>query len=157
MATAPGNLHNIINGINMGKEEEDEEERSPTKKCRGSSKSSTKRSAHKVSPPEPTTTNKSISFSNKKIPHICEHKLIVLESTNMLKGEFPFKQFTKSLVSLLSNAQTVDLHFTINPLDPISKEGNIIAKGDISLNMTKLGTHIKILGSGHQQEENLGE
>jgi hypothetical protein len=41
----------------------------------------------------------------------------------------------------------VDPHFTINPLDPTSKEGNIIAKGDISLNMTKLGTHIKTLGS----------
>jgi hypothetical protein len=37
MATAPGNLHNIMNGINTGKEEEDEEERSPTKKRGGSS------------------------------------------------------------------------------------------------------------------------
>jgi hypothetical protein len=43
----------------------------------------------------------------------------------------------------------VDPHFAINPLDPKSKEGNIIAKGDISSNMTKLGTHIKISGSGN--------
>jgi hypothetical protein len=67
----------------------------------------------------------------------------------MLKEESPFKQFTKSLVSLLSNAQMVDPHFAINPLDSKSKEGNFIAKGDISSNMTKLGTHIKILGSGN--------
>jgi hypothetical protein len=43
----------------------------------------------------------------------------------------------------------VDPHFAINPLDPKSKEGNVIAKGDISSNMTKLGTHIKILSSGN--------
>ncbi len=37
----------------------------------------------------------------------------------------------------------------INPLDPLSKEGCIVSKGDISTNMTKLGVHIRILGSGN--------
>jgi hypothetical protein len=113
MAMPPGNLHDIMNGINMGKEDEDEEERFPMKKHGGCSKFLTKRSAHKVSSLEPATTNKSIVFSNKKIPHIYEHKRIILESAIMLKEEFPFEQFTKSPVSLLSNAQMVYPHLTL--------------------------------------------
>jgi hypothetical protein len=49
----------------------------------------------------------------------------------------------------ISNAQTVDLKFTINPLNILSKEKNIGSKGEISLNMTKLGVHIKISGNGN--------
>ncbi len=38
----------------------------------------------------------------------------------------------------------VNPKFIINPLNPNSKEKNISSKGEISPNMTNLGTHIKI-------------
>jgi hypothetical protein len=67
----------------------------------------------------------------------------------MLKEESPFDRFIKSLVSFLGNAQIVGPFFFINPLNLNSKDSNIMAKGDISSNMTKLGVHTKISGSGN--------
>ncbi len=52
-------------------------------------------------------------------------------------------------MEFISNAQLVDPKFAINPINPNSKEKNITSKGEISPNMTKLGTHIKISGNGN--------
>ncbi len=52
-------------------------------------------------------------------------------------------------MAFLSNAQLVDPKFVINPLNPNSKEKNILLKGEISPNLTKLGAHIKISGNGN--------
>jgi hypothetical protein len=52
-------------------------------------------------------------------------------------------------MDFISNAQLVDPKFAINPINPNSKEKNITSKGNISPNMTKLGTHIKISGNGN--------
>jgi hypothetical protein len=50
-------------------------------------------------------------------------------------------------MAFLSNAQMVDPKFAINPLNPNSKEKNIVSKGEISANMTELGAHVKISGN----------
>jgi hypothetical protein len=47
----------------------------------------------------------------------------------------------------------VDPKFVINPIKPSSKEKNISNKSEISPNMTKLGTHIKISGNGNAFNE----
>jgi hypothetical protein len=52
-------------------------------------------------------------------------------------------------MAFISNAQMVDLNFVINPLNPSSKEKSIGSKVEVSPNMTKLGTHIKISGNGN--------
>jgi hypothetical protein len=52
-------------------------------------------------------------------------------------------------MACITNAQTVDPKFVINPLNPNSKEKYISSKGKISSNMTKLGIHIKISGNGN--------
>jgi hypothetical protein len=43
----------------------------------------------------------------------------------------------------------VDPKFVINPLNPSLKEKSIVSKAEVSHNMTKLGTHIKISGNGN--------
>jgi hypothetical protein len=52
-------------------------------------------------------------------------------------------------MAFITNMQMVGPKFLINPLNPNSKEKNISSKGEISPNMTKLGTHIKISGNGN--------
>jgi hypothetical protein len=52
-------------------------------------------------------------------------------------------------MALITNPQMVDPKLVINPLSPHSKEKNISSKGEISSNMTKLVTHIKISGNGN--------
>jgi hypothetical protein len=52
-------------------------------------------------------------------------------------------------MDFISNAQIVDPKFAINPIDHDSKAKNITSKGEISSNMTKLGTHIRISGNGN--------
>jgi hypothetical protein len=52
-------------------------------------------------------------------------------------------------MAFLANAQMVDPKFVINPLDPNSKEKNILSKGEISANMTILGARVKISGNGN--------
>jgi len=53
------------------------------------------------------------------------------------------------LMNFISNAQLVDPKFAINPIHPNSKEKNITSKGEVSSNMTKLGTHIRISRNGN--------
>jgi hypothetical protein len=43
----------------------------------------------------------------------------------------------------------VDPKFVINTLNPMSKEKSIMAKGEISPNMTKLGIHVRISSNGN--------
>ena len=43
----------------------------------------------------------------------------------------------------------VDPKFVINPLQEKSKEKNISSHGEISNNMTKLGSHVRISGNGN--------
>ncbi len=71
----------------------------------------------------------------------------VLKLAIALKGEKPFDEFSQALMPFISNV--VDLKFVINPLNPNSKENNISSKGEISPNMTKLGTQSKISGNGN--------
>jgi hypothetical protein len=62
-------------------------------------------------------------------------------------------------MAFTTNVQMVDSKFVINPLNPNSKEKNISSKGEISPNMKKLGTHIKIPGNGNisNNEKGLGK
>ncbi len=66
-----------------------------------------------------------------------------------LKKEEAFQEFTTSLMDLVTNAQMVDPKFVINPLQEKSKEKNITSRGEISNNVTKLGSHVRISGSGN--------
>ncbi len=43
----------------------------------------------------------------------------------------------------------VDPKIVINPLQEKSKEKNISSRGEISNNMTKLGSHVRISGNGN--------
>jgi hypothetical protein len=52
-------------------------------------------------------------------------------------------------MAFITNAQMVDPKFVINPINPASKDKNISNKGEVSSNMTKLGTHVKISGNGN--------
>ncbi len=52
-------------------------------------------------------------------------------------------------MAFLTNAQMVDPKFVINPINPNSKEKNIASKDEISPNMTKLGSHVKISGNSN--------
>jgi hypothetical protein len=52
-------------------------------------------------------------------------------------------------MAFITNAQMVDPKFVINPLSPNLKEKNISSKGEVSPNMTKLGTRIKISWDGN--------
>jgi hypothetical protein len=77
------------------------------------------------------------------------HSRVILELAVVLKSDKAFDKFTQALMAFLSNAQMVDPKFAINPLNPNSKEKNIMLKGEISANMTKLGAHVKISGNGN--------
>ncbi len=63
-----------------------------------------------------------------------------------LKSDKAFEEYTQALMAFITNAQIVDPKFIINPLNPRSDTKPIIMKGEISPNMTKLSTHIKISG-----------
>ncbi len=126
--------------------------RSPVKKRQGSSKTSSQRTtnARQVSPTKsgPTilpSTRKATFLDNFVYPHY----QIILELALLLKSDKAFEEFTQALMAFLANAQMVDPKFVINPLDPNSKEKNILSNGEISVNMAKLGAHVKILGNGN--------
>ena len=162
----PKNLHDILNGAGEGDPEgmecsageetgSQEDERSPLKKRPVSSKSSSRRQgATKVTPPGGALSGvatapapgKSATFLDS---FIYPYPRVILELAITLKSDKAFEEFTKALMDLLSNAQIVDPRFAINPIDPESKAKNITSKGEISPNMTKLGTHIKISGNGN--------
>jgi hypothetical protein len=94
----------------------------------------------------PSSTKSTTFLDSFNYPYPCT----VVELAIALKGETPFDEFTQALMVFISNAQMVDPKFVITyPLNPNSKEKNIISKGEISPNMTKLGTHIKIFGNGN--------
>ena len=121
---------------------------SPVKKrSKGKKRSS---SRPRVSPPEPkssdNSTNKSASFLEDVV---YKHSRIILELAIALKSDKAFEEFTQALMAFITNAQLVDPKFVINPINPTSKEKNISNKGEVSSNMTKLGTHVKISGNGN--------
>jgi hypothetical protein len=122
-------------------------ELSPVKKrSKGKKRSS---SRPRVSPPEPKSsdnTNKSASFLEDVV---YKHSCIILELAIALKSDKAFEEFTQALMAFITNAQMVDPKFVINPINPTSKEKNISNKGEVSSNMTKLGTHVKISGNGN--------
>ncbi len=78
---------------------------------------------------------------------ILPYARVILELAVTLKSKKAFEEFTQALMSFLTNAQMVDPKFVINPINPNSKEKSITSKGEISPNMTKLGSHVKISGN----------
>jgi len=146
-------VHNIMNGIGAMDTErsvEDAEERSPRKKRPGSSKVTSRQSsttARRVSPPE-TRTAPVLKPAIRTPSFDHTHKRTIVELAILLTSEKKFDEFTQALMAFLSNAQMVDPKFVINPLNPKSEGKDIVSKGDISPNMTKLGEHIKISGNG---------
>ncbi len=73
----------------------------------------------------------------------------MLELAIILTKEDTFNEFAKALASLLSNAQIVNPKFVIDPINQFNKDKDIVVKGNISTNMTKLGTHVQISGDGY--------
>ncbi len=162
-------VREIMEGVqDMGTEEEPQDndgERSPFKKCHGSSKTASRRSGgkHLVSPPTKQEPNPQVAIISQAttIPQaatrvtsfldkfIYPHSQVILELAVTLKSNKAFEEFTQALMSLITNAQMVDPKFVINPLNPNSKEKNITSKGKILPNMTKLGIHIKISGNSN--------
>ncbi len=138
--------------MKIGETEDNVDECSPLKKRTGSSKSSSRRYRAQATPPV-TNTIPHYTWSTKAITFLDEitHKYnrTVLELAILLKSSKAFKEFTQALMSFVSNAQMADPKFVINPLNEHSKEKNIISKGKISSNMTKLGLHVKISGYGN--------
>jgi hypothetical protein len=150
-------VHNIMSGVQdmetSDTEKDNEEElRSPVKKRSGSSKSTSRRKsgARQVSPPETGQATASAARTTTFLDTF-HHPFsrIILELAVVLKSDKAFEEFIQALMSFLTNAQMVDPKFVINPLNPNSKEKNIMSKGEISPNLTKLGAHIKISGNGN--------
>jgi hypothetical protein len=92
------------------------------------------------------STTKSATFLDDVI---YPHSRVIIDLAIMLKSDKAFEEFTQALMAFVSNAQMVDPKFVINPIKKSSKEKNISSKADISPNMTKLGTHVKISGNGN--------
>ena len=102
----------------------------------------------------PTSTNSAVNNSTAKSATFLDeviypHARIIIELAIMLKSDKAFEEFTQALMAFVTNAQMVDPKFVINPIQKSSKEKNISSKADISPNMTKLGTHVKISGNGN--------
>jgi hypothetical protein len=149
--TLNSNIHAFINGEETtapGTNDADEDEQSPAKKRGGSSKTSTKKKAgaHQVSPQEQAASKERVTtFMDEFVyPHSC----IILEMAITLKSDKVFEEFTQAIMAFITNTQIVDPKLIINPLYPLSDTKAIMMKGEISPNMTKLSTHIKISGRG---------
>jgi hypothetical protein len=129
----------------------DDTESSPLKKRSGSSKTGSRRTGTRlVSPPDQGTATHSVSRATAFLDtFIYPQAHIILELAITLKSEKAFKEFMQALMAFLTSAQMVDPKFVINPINPNSKEKNIASKGEISPNMTKLGSHVKISGNGN--------
>jgi hypothetical protein len=165
----PRNLHDVMNGNVEGINDLDDDDEieaimdigfdgskdsngdtsefSPVKKRSKGKRRSTTRP--QISPPDSNlneSTAKGTSFLDEVV---YSHSRIILELAIALKSEKVFEEFTQALMAFLTNAQMVDPTFVINPINPSSKEKNISNKGEISSNMTKLGTHVKISGNGN--------
>ena len=133
-------------------EEGDNSELSPVKK-RSKGKRTTS-SRPRSTPANPNPTNSVNSTKNAKSATFLDEVVysyprVIIELAIMLKSDKAFEEFTQALMAFITNAQMVDPKFVINPIKPSSKEKNINNKSDISPNMTKLGTHIKISGNGN--------
>ncbi len=125
--------------------------RSLVKKRSGSSKTTSRRKGNRlVSPTKQESIPQAAPWVTSFLDRlIYPHSQVSLELAVTLMSDKAFEEFTQALMSLITNAQMVDSKFVINPLNPNSKEKNISSKGEISPNMTKLGTHIKISGNGN--------
>ena len=126
------------------------EDRSPKKKRQGSSKVSSRQNTtitRRISPQDVRTVSAlKPTIRNPTFDH--RYKRTIVELAIILTSEKKFDEFTQALMSFLSNAQMVDSKFVINPLNPRSESNDIVTKGDISPNVTRLGEHIKISGNG---------
>ena len=135
----------VIEGDEDKEREEDTSGMSPVKKrSKGKKRTS---SRPRVMPPDLNSSdnNKVTSFLDEMK---YSYSRVILELAIALKSKSVFEEFTQALMAFITNAQMVDPKFVINPISPTSKEKNISNKGEISSNMTKLGTHIKISGNG---------
>jgi hypothetical protein len=151
------NIHAIMNGED-GEEtkapstnKDKEDEQSPPKKREGSSKTSTKKKGglRQVSPQEQGTTaskEKTTTFADE---FVYPYSQIISELAITLKSDKAFEKYTQALMAFITNVQIVDPKFIINPLNPCSDTKPITMKGEVSPNMTKLSTHIKISGRGN--------
>ncbi len=154
-------LLEIMNGVEStetsvmqeNSNEDEAEEQSPLKKHSGSSKSATRRklSHPQVTPPEPETTASTASSNRTTFLNnfVYPYPPIILKLVITLKGNKAFEEFAQALMAFITNAQMVDPKFMINPPNPSLKEKSIGSKVEVSPNMTKLGTHIKISGNGN--------
>ena len=133
-------------------EDEDDTERSPLKKRPGSSKTASRRNGNRLVTPaseQEMITQAAPKATSFLDTFIHPYARVILELAVTLKSKKAFEEFTQALMSFLTNAQMVDPKFVINPINPNSKEKNITSKGEISPNMTKLGSHVKISGNGN--------
>ncbi len=150
-------VHSIMNGVqDMESDdaalEDKDDMHSPIKTHQGSSKTSSQwnATARQVSPTKSGTTVQSSTWSTSFLDtFVYPHSCIILELAVLLKSNKAFKEFTQALMAFLTNAQMVNPKFAINPLNPNLKEMNILSNCEISNNMTKLGSHIKISGNGN--------
>ncbi len=150
--TLNSNIHAFMNAeetTTPGTNEADKDEQSPAKKRGGSSKTSTKEKtgARQVSPQEQAANKERITTVMDEF--VYPHSRIILEMAITLKSDKAFDKFTQSIMAFITNVQIVDPKFIINPLNPLSDAKAIMTKGEISTNMTKLSTHIKISGRGN--------
>ncbi len=124
--------------------QEEEDVQSPVKKRSGSSKTASWRRGNcLVSPTKQGSIPQAAPWATSYLDtFIHTYSQVILELAVTLKSDKAFKEFTQALMSFITNAQMVGPKFVINPLNPHSKEKNISSKGEISPNMTKLGTYI---------------
>jgi hypothetical protein len=128
----------------------DEDKQSPTKKRGGSSKTSTKKKtgARQVSPQEQAASKERVTtFIDESV---YPHSRIILEMAITLKSDKAFDEFSQAIMDFIANVQIVDPKFIINPFNPLSDAKAIMMKGEISTNMTRLSTHIKISGKDNR-------
>jgi hypothetical protein len=100
-----------------------------------------------VSPQEQAASKERITTFMDEF--VFPHSHIILEMAITLKSDKAFDKFTQSIMAFITNAQIVDPKFIINLPNPLSDAKAIMTKGEISTNMTKLSTHIKISGRGN--------
>jgi hypothetical protein len=150
--TLNSNIRAFMNGEETtapGTNEADGDEQITAKKRGGSSKTSTKKKvgARQVSPQEQVASKKKVTTFMDEF--VYPHSRITLEMAITLKSNKAFEEFMQAIMAFITNVQIVGPKFIINPLNPLSDTKPITMKGEISPNMTKLSTHIKISGRGN--------
>jgi hypothetical protein len=82
--------------------------------------------------------------------HIHCFKHAILAFSVILKMGKAFDEFLQGLIVFMVNAKMVNPYFVWNPINPNAVGINkITSKGEISTNMTMLGSHVKVLGNGY--------